>query len=67
MAHPTRKHTRSRRDKRRANWKARPRSLTTCGQCAQPVLPHRACPSCGYYRGRQVVTVRERKRKTGTA
>lgn len=25
-----------------------------CAQCHQPTLPHRACPSCGAYRGRNV-------------
>ena len=28
-----------------------------CDQCGAPQLAHRICPSCGYYKGRQVVTV----------
>jgi len=32
-------------------------STTTCAQCGAPTQPHRVCPSCGSYRGRQVVTV----------
>ncbi len=28
-----------------------------CSNCGQPQLPHRVCPSCGYYRGRQVVSI----------
>lgn len=31
--------------------------VTTCPQCAAAYVPHRACPSCGYYGGRQVITV----------
>jgi large subunit ribosomal protein L32 len=31
--------------------------LNTCPQCAAPYYPHRVCPACGFYRGRQVVTV----------
>ena len=28
-----------------------------CGQCGSTIRSHRACPSCGYYRGRQVLTI----------
>ena len=30
--------------------------LATCPSCGSPVRTHRACPSCGMYRGRRVVT-----------
>ena len=32
--------------------------LTPCPQCAAPRLNHRVCPSCGFYKGRQVITVK---------
>ncbi len=63
MAHPTRKHSKSRRDKSRAIWKLTLPSLTQCPQCAQRILPHRVCSHCGYYRGRQIITVAEKKGK----
>ncbi|MCH2175518.1 MAG: 50S ribosomal protein L32 [Lentisphaeria bacterium] len=25
-----------------------------CAQCGDIALPHRACPSCGYYKGKKV-------------
>ena len=31
--------------------------LGACPQCAAPYIPHRVCPACGYYKGRQIVTV----------
>ncbi|MGV3531186.1 MAG: 50S ribosomal protein L32 [Chthoniobacteraceae bacterium] len=31
--------------------------LQSCTQCGSRVRGHCACPSCGYYRGRQVLTV----------
>lgn len=34
-----------------------------CPQCGQPRLTHRVCPSCGYYRGKQVLTVKSKKEK----
>jgi len=57
MALPKRKHSQARRDKRRAQWKLPLASLTRCPQCAKAILPHHVCPHCGYYRGRQVITV----------
>ena len=30
-----------------------------CPNCREPKPPHRACPHCGYYRGRQVRAVDE--------
>ena len=31
--------------------------LSVCAQCGAHIKPHRVCPSCGYYKGRQVVSV----------
>jgi large subunit ribosomal protein L32 len=31
--------------------------LTNCAQCGSKVRPHTACPSCGYYKGRQVLSI----------
>lgn len=30
-------------------------SLSACQKCGKPVLPHRACKACGFYRGREAV------------
>ena len=32
--------------------------ISACTQCTAPSRPHRVCPACGYYNGRQVVTVK---------
>lgn len=29
--------------------------LATCNNCGNPVQSHRVCPSCGFYRGRQII------------
>ncbi|UCF68896.1 MAG: 50S ribosomal protein L32 [Acidobacteriota bacterium] len=55
MANPKRRHSKARRDKRRAHDALRSPSLTRCPQCDEPKLPHRVCPSCGHYKGREVV------------
>lgn len=54
MAHPKRKISKSRRDKRRTHYKATASSLSNCSNCNEIKLSHRACPSCGYYAGRSV-------------
>ena len=44
------------RTRKAANrWHATP--LNKCGQCGSAVRSHIACPSCGYYKGRQVLTI----------
>ena len=57
MALPKRKHSKARRDKSRTHWKLTLSSLTKCPQCAGAIRTHRVCPSCGYYRGRQVLVI----------
>lgn len=57
MALPKRKHSQARRNKRRAHWTLPIRSLSRCPQCARAIVPHRVCPHCGSYRGRQVLSV----------
>jgi len=59
MANPTSRHSRSRRDKRRANWKLTAPNPSQCSNCQEPKMPHRVCPSCGTYRGRKVLEVEE--------
>ena len=54
MAHPKRKISKSRRDKRRTHYKASSPSLSACANCGEQKLSHRACPSCGYYAGKSM-------------
>lgn len=59
MPNPKRRHSKSRRDRRRAHDALKPLYLSVCPSCGEPKLPHRACPHCGYYRGRPVIEVKE--------
>lgn len=55
MAVPKKRTSRARRDKRRAQHKAGKATLNLCPRCHSPRRPHRVCPTCGTYGGREVV------------
>jgi large subunit ribosomal protein L32 len=55
MGLPKRRVSKARRDKRRTGKRLEAPSLSSCPDCGEPVLPHRACPSCGSYKGRKVI------------
>jgi large subunit ribosomal protein L32 len=55
VAVPKRRTSRSKRDMRRANHdKVAAPTLVACPNCGEPAVPHRACASCGHYKGRAV-------------
>ncbi|MGC3996211.1 MAG: 50S ribosomal protein L32 [Anaeromyxobacter sp.] len=56
MGVPKKRTSSMRRDRRRAaNFKLKPVNVIKCPKCKEPVLPHRACPSCGSYKGETVI------------
>jgi large subunit ribosomal protein L32 len=46
---------------RRTQWRAQMMPAAVCPQCHEFRLPHRVCPSCGYYNGMVVVETEEKK------
>lgn len=64
MPNPKRKHTPHRRDCRRsANSKIEALNSNTCPNCGAPKMPHRVCPSCGFYNGKLIVPKKVKKVK----
>ena len=59
MAVPKNKTSKARRDKRRANWKLDVPNLVECPQCHELKMPHRVCPACGQYKGKEVIKVED--------
>jgi large subunit ribosomal protein L32 len=57
------RHTRAHTGKRRSHHALTLPALTTCVSCGVPALRHRACLSCGKYRGRVVLDVTKKARK----
>ena len=55
MGVPKKRTSSMRRNRRRAaNFKIRPANVTLCPKCKEPVMSHRVCPSCGFYKDVQV-------------
>lgn len=60
--HPKRKHSKGRRDRRRSQDALSASNLVVCSNCGNKRLPHVVCPSCGYFKGREVVQVKKEKK-----
>ncbi|MDH3743921.1 MAG: 50S ribosomal protein L32 [Acidobacteriota bacterium] len=59
MANPKRRHSKARRDRRRTHDALTTPPTATCDNCGEAKMPHRACPHCGHYRGREVIEGKE--------
>jgi large subunit ribosomal protein L32 len=59
MAVPRRRASKTHKKKRRTHFKLTAVTSSACSHCGQPKMPHRVCPHCGYYDGREVVEVKE--------
>ncbi len=54
---PKRKFSVGRTHRRRAHHALIPVHLSNCKNCGEKHLPHTVCPSCGHYKGREVVRI----------
>ncbi len=51
MALPKRKKSTSKSKKGRIHYKIKSPGASECPNCSEIKPPHRACPSCGFYKG----------------
>jgi large subunit ribosomal protein L32 len=58
MPNPKKRTTRSRRDMRRSHDFLVRVTTVNCTNCASLVKPHHVCPSCGYYKGKEIVAAK---------
>lgn len=56
MAVPKKKTSKSKRDMRRAHDALNAPGISICPQCKEPKQSHRVCPSCGTYKGKEIIT-----------
>lgn len=57
MAVPFRKVSKTRKRLRRTHFKLTVTGLTTCTNCGALIQSHKVCPKCGFYKGKDVMTV----------
>ncbi len=53
---PKKKHSKARKRTRRASINLKEVLMIRCTNCNELTIPHQACRSCGFYRGKQVTT-----------
>jgi large subunit ribosomal protein L32 len=59
---PKRKTSPGRRDRRRAHDALQSNNLVQCTNCGELRLPHRVCPNCGHYKGREIIEPSKEKK-----
>ena len=59
MAVTQKKTSKSKRDMRRSHDSLKAPGISLCPQCQEPKQSHRACPSCGSYKGKDVLGTQE--------
>ena len=58
MAVPKRRTSKARQGTRRSHHNlGAGKGVQYCARCNEPVLPHRVCSNCGFYRGRDAVLI----------
>jgi large subunit ribosomal protein L32 len=57
MPLPKRRHSKTRGRKRRTHYKMVAPTRSLCPQCREIKPPHHICPHCGFYKGREVISV----------
>ncbi len=58
MAVPKRKTSKQRKNKRRASsYQLNKATVVECPNCHEMKMPHRICPSCGFYDGKEVIAM----------
>jgi len=59
MAVPKRRTSKTRKNMRRAHDAIKGKTTIECPNCKAIIKPHRVCPKCGFYKGKEVVKQEE--------
>jgi len=57
MAVPQVRTSRRKRNMRRSHHALKPPTLVTCNNCSALIAPHKVCPQCGSFKGKEVLNV----------
>ena len=67
MANPKRRHSNTRTRLRRAHDALTVQAPSTCPNCKAPLRSHRICKACGFYKGKQILTMKVKSKKKEAA
>ncbi len=57
FAVPARRVSKTAKRARRTHLKKEAPTVVACPNCGEPLMPHRACTKCGFYKGKEAVKV----------
>ena len=60
MALPKRRHSLTRGKKRRTHYRMKTWAAMECPNCSKPKKPHCICSYCGYYDGKEILSITEK-------
>jgi large subunit ribosomal protein L32 len=60
---PKKRHSRARQGKRRAAIKLAVTKTVICPNCKAPILAHKICKACGYYKGKMIIDLAKKVAK----
>lgn len=63
MPVPRQRHTKSKTGRRRSHHALKKLEVFNCPKCGEPILPHKICRSCGFYKGKEVINTMKRLTK----
>ncbi len=71
MIGPRKKRSIAKKHQRNSTWRTlklkkitKTLALSACGNCGKQKRSHHVCPHCGYYRNKQVLTIKSKTRNT---
>ncbi len=60
---PKRRWSTRRQGKKRASQKLGSFTTSKCSNCGELKISHQTCPKCGFYNGKQIIKIKEKKQK----
>ncbi len=60
---PKRRHSSARQAKRSRALNSPQQNLVACPNCKALKLPHRVCPTCGFYKGKETIKKKTQRKK----
>ena len=60
MPVPKQRRSKSKKRIKHATWKIETPQLRPCSNCNEMGLPHHVCSICGFYNGKQIISIKEK-------